>query len=235
MRRREPKKVKKNAHLWERDPDDFYVESEDCSEALFRTVEFLAAPPLYGHSPGEALPRNQVVILDPSCGTGRVVRAARAAGYTAYGADIAPRWRAFEGRADHYGVADFLSAEQYGAVAPHWIISNPPFKHCAMGPHDPPPPYVVKALEVATVGVALLLPLNWIAGENRADWQEKAGLAQVLPIVPRPSMPPGAVILAGVSPGNGEKSFAWYIFRHGHKGPWTGGWCRRHQNVSCET
>lgn len=201
------KKQKKNAHLWVRDPDDFYIEPEWCARRLFELVHFTA--PL-SHRLG--------TIADPSCGTGRIVKAARAAGYDATGSDIKQRVEMFHG----FRLRDFLKD---GCDPADWIVSNPPFKHCGMSRNDPPPPYVVKALSIARVGCALLLPLPWIGGQTRGHWLASAGLSKVLVITPRPSMPPGAVILAGEPPGGGEQDFAWFIFRKGHTGPWTGGWC----------
>lgn len=208
-----------NAHLWERHPDDWYVEPEWNAERLFEIERFPS------HD-GRTMP----IIWDPSCGMGRIVDAALRAGYEAYGSDIAARWEDTRARmfrvAPFCRVQDFFTAEL--VFEPDWVISNAPFKHCHMRyPSDPPPPYVVRALEVAKVGACILLPLSWIAGDRRVSWLREAGLYKVLVITPRPSMPPGPVILAGENPGRGEKDFAWFIFKKGHTGDWTGGWCDR--------
>ena len=195
------KKRKLNAHLWERHPDDWYVEPEGVSARLFDMEDF-------GDDP---------LILDPACGSGRIVRAAHEAGYAAVGADKVSR------TIDCSHVCDFLTEKFAGF---DWVVSNPPFSLCAMRyRNDPPPPFVVKALSVARVGVAMLLPLPWLAGATRSRWLASSGLARVLVCVPRPSMPPGPVIEAGEDPGGGEEDFAWFIFRKGHTDPWTGGWC----------
>lgn len=219
------KKRRKNAHLWARDPDDWYVEPPWCSRRLFDLVSFNELGRIPCLSP--VRPAAKTVVLDPSCGMGRIVIAARAAGYDAYGNDLKDRgvWSdCFRGTAVDF-FSDFYDNAATRGWKPHWIISNPPFKLCAMRPGGPPPPYVVRALSIATMGCALLLPLDWLAGDARSKWLATAGLWKVLVITPRPSMPPGAVIRAGESPGGSTEDFAWFIFRKGHTGPWTGGWC----------
>src|SRR5208337_3210851 len=185
---------KKNAHLWQRDPLDYYVEPFFCSERLFQEIKF--SGPLY----------------DPACGSGRIVKAARAAGYQCVGSDIVRRsefcW--FE--------ADFLM-RPIGAACPGTIVSNPPFKHAQA--------FVERALEVATHEIAMLLPANWRTGDRRSRWLEQTPLRLILDITPRPSMPPGAVIEAGEDPGGGREDFCWMIWSKSHIGPYTGGWLRR--------
>jgi len=185
---------KKNAHLWQRDPLDYYVEPFFCSERLFQEIKF--SGPLY----------------DPACGSGRIVKAARAAGYQCVGSDIVRRseFCKFE--------ADFLM-RPIGSACPGTIVSNPPFKHAQA--------FVERALEVATHEVAMLLPANWRTSDKRSRWLEQTRLWLVLDITPRPSMPPGAVIEAGEAPGGGREDFAWYLWKKNHTGPYTGGWLRR--------
>jgi hypothetical protein len=211
------KKKPRNDHLWARHPDDWYVEEPWVSRRLFEIM------PLFGNSP----PGRKITVLDPACGFGRIVASANTAGYEAIGSDIVQRAPGIPG----FQVRDFLDQQQ--PVEPvDWIASNPPFKHCRMRfKKDPPPPFVLRALEVAREGVALLLPLPWIAGDTRRKWLETAGLYRVLVVTPRPSMPPGPVIEAGEEPGGGEEDFAWFIFRKGHTGPWLGGWCNWAPNL----
>lgn len=63
----------KQAHLWDRDPLDWYVEPAWCSERLFAAEEFTGQ------------------VWDPCAGTGRIVVAGRKAGLDAHGSDIDPR------------------------------------------------------------------------------------------------------------------------------------------------
>ena len=185
----------KNAHLWQLDALDYYIEPSWCSERLFQMVQF----------PGP--------LCDPACGSGRIVKAARQAGYACVGSDIICRsieFCNFE--------ANFLM-RPFGAIRPSTIISNPPFKHAQA--------FVERALEVATHEVAMLLPANWRTSDKRSRWVEQTRLWLVLDITPRPSMPPGAVIEAGEKPGGGREDFAWYLWKKNHTGPYTGGWLRR--------
>lgn len=84
-----------------------------------------------------------------------------------------------------------------------------------------------KALTTALDRVALLLPLPYMTGADKGQFLQTTPLAQILVLTPRPSMPPGPVIEAGLKPGGGTKDFAWCIWRHGHKGPPTLEWLNR--------
>ncbi|WP_406853512.1 hypothetical protein ABEG18_13145 [Alsobacter sp. KACC 23698] len=183
--------VKLNAHLWARHPDDWYVEPEWVSERLF------------------AVERFRGTVLDPACGTGRIVRAAQMAGLHAWGEDIVVR------SPDCARVSNFL-IERVGA---NNVISNPPFKHAEA--------FVTRALEVAMDKVAMLLPSAWVHGDERSRWLESTPLRRVLFITPRPSMPPGPVIEAGIKAGGGTSDFAWFIWHQNFDGKPELGWSRR--------
>ena len=181
----------KNAHIWERDPHDFYIEEKWCSERLFEAERF------YGE------------VWDPACGSGRIVMSARAAGLTAFGTDIVDR--GFPGT----GLCDFLT--QTGSVAS--VVTNPPFKHARR--------FVEHALTVMTRRSAFLLPTSWLNGSRRSRWLETTPLAKVWVLTPRPSMPPGRLIEAGMEPGQGRVDFSWFVFDVNAAGPPTVGWLRR--------
>lgn len=90
-----------NAHSWQREEHEHYVEPFWCSERLFTDEPFN----------GE--------VYDPCCGFGRIVESARKAGLTAYGSDLIDR--GFDGAKS--GI-DFLSAEIEDVDN---IACNPPF------------------------------------------------------------------------------------------------------------
>jgi hypothetical protein len=182
---------KRDSHLWARDPQDYYVEPEWCSVRLFEMEQFNGA------------------IWDPACGMGRIVRAAEAAGYTAFGTDIVSRGQ-------NLGRLDFMTC---GPVDARNIVSNPPFRIAEK--------FVQKALAFATGKVAMLLPANWVQGDKRSRWLQNTRLRRVLFITPRPSMPPGLVIEAGLKPGNGTTDYAWFIWDGEHYGAPEIGWLRR--------
>ncbi|WP_255608295.1 hypothetical protein [Methylosinus sp. Sm6] len=93
-----------NAHLWVRHPQDWYVEESWVDHRFFEEEAFEGS------------------IYDPACGLGRIVEAARAAGYNdVRGEDLVSR-SMFCDRA-----VDFLS-EDAGRQAPDNICCNPPFR-----------------------------------------------------------------------------------------------------------
>lgn len=144
-------------------------------------------------------------VWDPACGIGRIVEQAQAAGLKAVGSDIVRR-SPFCLR-----TSDFLDR----SYEPDFrdIVTNPPFRSAEA--------FVREALAITPNGgkVAVLLPLVWISGfSTKRDWLPKSPLKTVFPISPRPSMPPGRVIEAGIRPGNGTKDFAWLVWEVGYVG-----------------
>jgi hypothetical protein len=102
------------------------------------------------------------------------------------------------------GIVDFLHDELSPVTN---IVTNPPFQTCNA--------FVRRALEVATDKVAMI----WLARRlNAARWLQVTPLARIYFLTPRPSMPPGQVILAGEKPGGGTQDFCWLVFEHGHVG-----------------
>jgi hypothetical protein len=139
-------------------------------------------------------------IWDPAAGLGRIADAARGAGYQAVATDL--RDRGFP-RFD--GVGDFLTYER--ALAPN-IVCNPPFTRADA--------FARRALELASGKIAMV----WLTRRlNAARWLQRTPLARIYLLTPRPSMPPGHVILAGERPGGGTQDFAWLVFERGHTGP----------------
>lgn len=177
----------KQAHIWDRDPDDWYVEPPECSDALFKVEDFSG------------------VVWDPACGIGRIVKSARENGIHSFGTDIIDRSEECECE------IDFLN-DTPEFVFDH-IVSNPPFRFAEE--------FALKSLSILKTGkmLALLLPLVWISGfSSKRQWLPESPLLRLLPISPRPSMPPGRVILEGIKPGNGTKDFAWFVWEKGYVG-----------------
>ena len=139
-------------------------------------------------------------IIDPACGIGRIVASARTVGLFAVGADIIKRSEF----CCHQ--KDFLSDDWSSHVIKN-IVCNPPFAIADK--------FVELALERAWWKVAMLLPATWHFGDKRARWLKTTPLRRILALTPRPSMPPGAVIMSGEKPGGGTKDFAWYIWQRG--------------------
>jgi hypothetical protein len=176
---------KKDAHIWERDEYDWYVEPSECSAALFASEDFSGR------------------VWDPACGIGRIVKSAREAGLSAVGTDIVKRDPICEAE------IDFLRHD--AIVGFDHIVSNPPFG-CAET-------FIQKAINTVPLGgkVAMLLPLVWLTGfSSKRDWLPESPLKTLMPISPRPSMPPGAVVVSGQKVGNGTKDFAWFVWQRGY-------------------
>jgi hypothetical protein len=145
------------------------------------------------------------MIWDPACGMGRIVQEARKAGLAAVGTDIVKRGDLCA------SVGDFLTSAS--PIEFNHIVTNPPFALSEQ--------FVLHALQLVRPRgkVAMLLPLVWMAGfSTKRDWLPTSPLRRVYPISPRPSMPPGAVVEAGVKPGNGTKDFAWFVWQSGYAG-----------------
>lgn len=208
-----PVRTAKDAGLWARHPEDYYVEPSWCGKRLFATEYFAGT------------------IIDPSCGSGNIVRAGRKARdepnrnnqiTKVFGYDIVKRCKECDSTTEDFLLADYETDN---------IVSNPPFGLCGKASAKNGLKedffYVKQALMTATKKVALLLPLPWLTGADKGAWLKTTPLAKVMILTPRPSMPPGPVIEAGLSPGGGTEDFAWMIWSKDHKGPPTLGWLNR--------
>jgi len=91
---------KLDAHQWQRDQHEHYVEPEWVARRLFEVEPFI------------------VNIWDPACGFGRIPDAARAAHHVCIATDIVDR-----GYAHFHGVEDFLKSDRHVGN----VVSNPPF------------------------------------------------------------------------------------------------------------
>jgi len=175
----------KQAHSWNRDIYDFYLEPEWCSKRLFDEELFVGN------------------IADIACGTGRILDAAKAAGYETIGCDLVDRGA----RENH----KFLSMDFRQAVFDiDNIVSNPPFKDARE--------FAEFTLRRAKKKIALLLPTIWLHGSARAKWLERTPLRRVLIMSPRPSMPPGEYVLSGQKVGGGTKDFSWFVWVQNYDG-----------------
>jgi hypothetical protein len=192
---------KRDSSLWERERNDWYVEPEWCSARLFEEEKFEGG------------------IHDPACGSGNIVKSARAAGLHALGSDIVARSELCGWTRDFLGETHWKNCYDN-------IVSNPPFKLCD-DRKNKRFPFVEQALKCATRKVALLLPSNWLQGDHRSRWLATTPLRRVYFISPRPSMPPGQVIAAGEKPGNGTTDYAWLVWLHGYDGAPEVRWLRK--------
>lgn len=148
-------------------------------------------------------------VYDPACGIGRIVAAARRAGLKANGCDVIKRAPGFK-------VGDFF--EQSRKVDN--ICCNIPFRF-AMA-------FIGHAINLVERKAAILIPAAWIHAEGRSRWLARMPLRQIWLITPRPSMPPGTVVVnAEHKISNGTTDFAWIVFEHGYTDRPNIGWIRR--------
>jgi hypothetical protein len=185
---------KRESHIWDRDEHDFYIEPAWVADRLFACEPFAAG----------------ATVMDPACGTGNVLRAARAAGFHAVGIDIVARTEDPLVETQDFMAGPWPARMTPGFQFPDYIVSNPPFRLAES--------FVKHALQRATSKVAMLLPVSWLNGHKRSLWLEQTPLRRVWIISPRPSMPPGAVILAGEKPGGGKTDFAWFVWHRDYDG-----------------
>jgi hypothetical protein len=195
----------KSAHLWARDPHDWYVEPEAVSAALFRAQDFAQT------------------IWDPACGRNNILRGAAAAGYETIGSDIVNR------TAVSY-VADFLAEDREHPDAD--IVCNPPFKYCSKAADFI---WIRRCIQKSRVTTALLLPSNWDCGSAVARFIDTTSLYRIYQLCPRPSMPPGRVIQAGIKPGGGRQDFSWFVWLRGYTGHPTKHWLNWKEKRNAET
>ena len=181
-------KRRRRSHIFDRDHHDFYVEPAWCSERLF------AVEPFAG------------LIWDPAAGSGRIPRAARAAGLSNFASDIADHGC---GQRQDFLIAS-APAEAFN------VVTNPPFGLAR--------DFVERALTLGAVKTAVIFPT---ARLNAARWLKPLPLAKIYLLTPRPSMPPGEVIARGEKPGGGKTDFCWLVLDHTHSGAPTMRWLHR--------
>lgn len=104
-------------------------------------------------------------VVDPCCGTGRLVRRARSYGWTSYGTDI-----------EEDGL-DFLSSEYEAEHDPDAAcVTNPPFSHAEA--------FVRRALDLFRGPVAMLLPADFLWSQERRDWLSGEGRPASAMLIP---------------------------------------------------
>jgi len=193
-------KTEKNAHLWERDPHDWYVEPVTATQDLLSVEQFNG----WTH--------------DPCCGRGNIVTTLLAAGIAATGSDVVQRTAA----PWFTGVRPFIERDGDGwRGAPYrpWpagvlhLVFNPPYYN-AKGAEA-----CIRAALMGTYGkVAAFVDARFLFSGRRArGLYHDCPPSRVWLLSRRPSCPPGAVYEAhlaetGDEPGGGQHSFAWLVW-----------------------
>jgi hypothetical protein len=138
-----------------------------------------------------------LVLLDWMCGIGVTADAGKAAGYVVVTADVVNRG---------YPECRIQDFRERGSVPPS-VVCNPPFPLAQET--------VRHALKLGARKVAIVFP---VARLNAARWLQDLPLRRIWLLTPRPSMPPGEVILRGEKPGGGKVDFCWLVFEAGYVG-----------------
>jgi hypothetical protein len=179
---------RRDAHVFPKAEDGFYVEPSWVSARLFEVEKF--AP----------------VILDPACGWGTILHSAKAAGYEVIGNDIVNRRK----HGLKISTYDFLDPARYDLIKSRGskvsIVCNPPFD------------YVEEFCREACRRMDKVAMIMLTRRLNAAHWLRDLPLKTVYLLSPRPSMPPGAWIAAGNKPGGGTQDFCWILMQKGYKG-----------------
>jgi hypothetical protein len=146
------------------------------------------------------------MVWDPCCGTGTIIRSARAAGLRGCATDISTGW-------------DFLTARVPGR-GPFSIVTNPPYAIVRE--------IIERALELGAVKIAFLFPT---ARVHAAHWLQPLPLARLYLLTPQPSVPP----LTAKKIGGGRPDLSWLVLDRRHQGAPTWGWLHRGSRRAGET
>jgi hypothetical protein len=190
-------KRRKYAHIFAPAENKFYLEPHWCSRRLFAVEKF----------PGP--------VWDPFCGTGRVVEAALAFGYTTWATDIVDR-----GYERLNKLKDFLTVNHVRDDLS--IVGNPPFDDRILQ----------HAIGLNPIKMALIWPLARLVAAH--EWLHSAPLARVLMMTPRPSMPPGSYIASGKKPQGARVEHCWLVFERAYRGQPRLGWLRRDFDIATQ-
>lgn len=188
----------KAAHLWARDPLDWYVEPVRATEQLLRVERFVGA------------------VHDPACGQGNIVRALIAGGYT--GSDVATRVR--PGSLWFRGEVDFLADHSPRDN----IVCNPPFFRAKGAETFTRQALAVATGKVCMFMDVRLLA----GAERADGLYAEHPPSRVWVVTPRVSCPPGVYLDAGGKAGNGSSDYAWFVWdQTAPAAATTLGWLRR--------
>lgn len=183
--------VKKPRHPW-----DWYVEQQWVTHALVDQIDL----------------ESHVSYLDPFCGMGNIPLALRQRGLSAYGTDKFTR-------TDHplfLGEHDFLGSQRHMMEASQSlsIIMNPAFSNQDGQLVKGLSLRICKrALEIASHKVCALLPLKWLAAQDRFRFFMETR-PSIFIFSERPSMPPGNEIeqLGDKAWKRGKVDYMWLVW-----------------------
>lgn len=181
-------------------------------------------------------------VLDPCCGNGTIGRAFAARHHEIQSTDLSTE------RPYGKGGIDFLDQDHDFGRVDH-IVCNPPFGDGLILE------FIRRSLRVARTSAAFLVPLKWLASQERYDFFGEVGRPAVVYILAnRVSMPPGKYLdpetgrfncddpnpkidkttgkvthrwLIGDEPSGGAIDYCWLVFKPGYGGPSDTRWLSR--------
>ncbi len=190
-RRADNEKPKMERHPW-----DWYVEEQWVTHRL---LDFAPID-------------TNVMVLDPCCGGGNIVKALRDRRMAAFGMDL------FDRGAPHFlGCHDFIGDQRalLEAAEDLSIFFNPPFSYqdgaIVRGLAER---FIRRAIDVATHQVAALLPLKWLGSGARYRLFAAHPPTGIYVMCERPSMPPGDKIdeLGDDAFARGKVDYMWLLW-----------------------
>lgn len=141
---------------------------------------------------------------EPACGLGHMAAVLRERVAKVMASDVADY-----GSPHQDGVIDFRTSPPL-LPAPEWVITNPPFDYAQE--------FLEKAMTVATRGVALLVRLAFLEGEERYEtlW------TRFPPTLHAPFAERVAMCLGGWDPVMSTASaYAWFVWKRNSSGQWS--------------
>lgn len=172
---------------------DFYIEPEWCTGALLQLPTFSLIE----------------IIYDPCCGSGNVVKTARALAYRAFGSDVENRSRYVQLVADFRKLTSrAVGANRNGAQLA--VVSNPPY-----GGGDMAEAFIRHFVPMNTVEVvAVFVQSRFLHSGKRHKLHAIDHRPSIVAhLSDRPSCPPGDALLAGdIEAKGGSQDYCWLIY-----------------------
>jgi hypothetical protein len=187
-----------------RDPYDFYVEEPWCSGALFELEPFIGS------------------ILDPACGSGNILRSAKAHGLEAIGTDLVDRGPHCSSIGNFFDPTFRARLLDLCGGQVDNIVCNPPY-----GRGVTAAAFVTEAINLAYGKVAMLVQNKFPFSQRRHGFftTPPTAPARLYYLSERPSMPPGELLQLGlIEPTGGKVDYLWIVWERSHRGPTTAHW-----------
>lgn len=178
---------------WEREPYDWYREGPRPVEQLMDAIEF-----------------GNDLIVDPSCGTGNILDVAKRRGHRTAGIDIIDRYPRHQ-----FKRCNFLEMQRMPKVEglETSIICNPPYSY----EPDIAEKFIRRALSFNVRRAAFLLPIAFMAGQDRWAFFRDLKPSHTAICSQRPACPPGSMVDDGTEFTGGMQDYIWLVYTRPHR------------------